>query len=157
MALKGKQIGRLLVVALAVAALFSLASCGGGGETSSSEPLTKTQFLRRANAICASEEDRKTKAMEKASKLGKKYLVGSRAELTQLVSEGILPLYVEMIGELAALEPPAKDAAQVRGIIDEYKARLKEAEADPGRQLTQDALFYANKKAWKYGLKECTL
>lgn len=144
--------------AMLVAVLVTLSSCGGSsGEASASQPLTKAQFIKRADAICRSEESRKTKALTEASKRGKNYLSGSHQELAHLVSEAILPLYSEMIEELAALNPPAADRAKMEQLIAKYEKTLENAEANPGRQVVYDAFIPVNRAAMKYGFKECTL
>jgi hypothetical protein len=151
---EGKAIKAMAVLGLV--ALIVLAGCGGGN-SSSSEPLTKAQFLKQANAICHSEEARKTKALESDSKRGKQFLAGSHHELEELVAKTILPLDAVLIEELAALNPPAKEAAAVGHLIDEYEAKLAEAEATPGKQIVEDSFFPVNKMAWKLGIEECTL
>jgi hypothetical protein len=146
--------GIVLLVALAC-----LSSCGGGGEgeASVSESLTRAQFVKRASAICRSEEARKARALRAASERGKSYLAGSRRELEKLVSEAILPLYAEMIEEMAELSPPPKDAAQVERIISQYEQTLEKAKANPGRQLVDDSFVTVNQLAARYGIEECTL
>jgi hypothetical protein len=133
------------------------AGCGAGDEATSSEPLTRAQFVKRANAICLSEEERKTKAFESASKLGKKFFAGSKKELTQLISTVGLPLYEEIIEELAALKPPSKEQAKWDAIIRHYEETLKEAEAHPAKQLVNDSFSLVDRAATKFGVKNCTL
>jgi hypothetical protein len=143
--------------AVALFLLSGLAGCGGSEEASGSEPLSRAQFIKRASAVCFSEEERKTKAMESASKLGKNFLGGSKKELAELVSTVVLPLYAEMIEEFAALKPPAKEQAMWDAIVRQYEKALKEAEATPAKQITDDSLASVNIAAEKYGIEECTL
>lgn len=143
--------------AVALLLLPGLAGCGGSEEASGSEALSKSQFVKRASAVCFSEEERKTKAMESASKLGKNFLGGSKKELTELVSTVVLPLYAEMIEEFAALKPPAKEQAKWDAIVRQYEEALAEAKANPAKQVTDDSLARVNIAAEKYGVEECTL
>jgi hypothetical protein len=137
--------------------LACLSGCGGDGQTSSSESLTKAQFIKRASAICRSEEARKTRALRSASGRGKNYLNGSRRDLERLISEAILPLYAEMIEEIAELSPPPEDAARVERIVSRYERKLAEAEANPGRQIVDDSFTEVNQLAASYGIEDCTL
>jgi hypothetical protein len=146
------------IAALAVVALLS--GCGdssAGGDSSGSEPLTKAQFIGRASAICRGEESRKTRALSSASKRRKNYLTGSHRELEDLVAKAILPLYAEMIDELAELDPPASDRPKVEHIISRYEKTLEEAEANPGRLVTDDSFVQVNRLAERYGIEDCTL
>jgi len=146
------------ITALAVAVCLS--GCGGGsasGDSSGSEPLTKAQFIKRASAICRGEETRKTRALGSASKRGENYLAGSHQELEELVAKAILPLYAVMIEELAELDPPAGDRPEVERIISQYEKKLVEAEANPGRLITDDSFVEVNQLAERYGIEDCTL
>jgi hypothetical protein len=137
--------------------LACLSGCGGGGQPTDSGSLTRAQFIKRASAICRSEEARKTRALRLASEPGKSYLAGSRRDLEKLVSEAILPLYAEMIEEMAELSPPPKDAAKVERIVSQYERKLDQAEANPRRQIVDDSFVEVNRLAASYGIEGCTL
>ncbi len=145
--------------ALLLALAVPLSSCGGGSGASAtaSEPLTKSEFVKRMSQICESEENRKARKLEAASKLGKNFLGGSPKELTELVTEEILPLYGEMIEEMAALNPPAGEKAEVKRLIGKYEKTLEKAEANPKREVFKDSFFPVNREAEKLGIKNCTL
>lgn len=151
--LRGK---RIIGAVLAGATLAALVGCGSG-EATSSEPLPKAEFVKQASAICKGIEARSTEAYESASKKGKKFLTGSNKELAELVATAALPLYEEIIGELAALEPPAKQQAVWDAIIRRYEKALTEAEADPAKQLEQDTFTPVTGAVEKLGIKGCTL
>jgi hypothetical protein len=55
------------------------------------------------------------------------------------------------------LNPPPADESKVENILKQYKQKLREAEANPGRQLVKDSFYSVNITAAKYGIKECTL
>jgi hypothetical protein len=155
---RGKLIKVFCAGAVVALLLSGLVGCGGDDEATSSEPLTRAQFIKRASAICFSEEERKTKAFESASKLGKNFLSGSKEELIELISTDVLPLYEEMIEELAALEPPAREQAKWDEIIGRFEAAFEEAEAQPAKKfLIDDSFIPVNIAATKFGVKNCTL
>lgn len=80
--------------AVAGAAAFGLAGCGGG--------LSHDEFVQRADAICTA-YDAQVKLLTRPS---------SYDEIVTYV-EKTLPIYVGAINELSALEPPARDRAAV--------------------------------------------
>jgi hypothetical protein len=147
---------RIIGAVLAGAVLPALIGCGGG-EATSSEPLTKAEFVKQATAICQTIEARSTEAFESASKQGENFLAGSKKELTELVATAGLPLYEEIIGELAVLEPPAKEQADWDAIIKRYEKAMAEAEADPAKQLGRDSFTPVGVAIEKLGIKGCYL
>jgi hypothetical protein len=148
-----------LAAALLVLLLAALSGCGGGdkGSATDSEPLTKAQFIKRASAICQREDAAKARRLEKAAAPGKAVLNGSRGELRKLVVEVIIPLYRELISELASLEPPTKNKAQVERIVGTFEALLEEAEANPDPMIQTDPFTKADELAASYGIQNCSL
>jgi hypothetical protein len=149
---------RILGAVLAGAVLPVVIGCGGGDATGSGpEPLTKAEFVKRASAICSSVEARRTAAFESASENGKNFLAGSKKELADLIASAGLPLYEEIIEELAALQPPSKDQAEWQAIISRYEKALAEAEAAPAKQIASDSFLPVRDAVEKLGVKNCTL
>ncbi len=143
---------------MAGAVLPALIGCGGGDATGSDpEPLTKAEFVKRASAICSSVDARRTRAFEAASKNGKNFLAGSKEELADLIATAGLPLYEEIIEELAALQPPPKEQAEWQAIIKRYEKALAQAEADPAKQIASDSFLPVRDAVEKLGVKNCTL
>ena len=144
----------------AVVVLASAATgCGGGSSSATAAaPLTKPQFAKRATAICQKAVEEKLPRLEAAIKSegGRGLFGASNNELEKLASKAVLPLYAETISELESLNPPAKDKAQVAKILHEYKAVLKEAEADPSMALESNPFTKADEAAAKYGFS-CSL
>lgn len=156
-------IGICLLGALLSACLLGCAS--GGDDTApasersapaSSEPLTKSQFIKRASEICQNGQKEKERRLAKEGVEG--YGVGnSRQKLAKLVDELVIPIYGKIVSELASLSPPAGDDAALR-IVRRYKATLKDAETQPATQLMQKDPFVApNAAAARYGIEGCAL
>jgi hypothetical protein len=148
---------RIIAAVLAVALLPVAIGCGSGDDATSSEPLTRAEFVKLASAICLGVEARRTKAFEAASKQGKNFLAGSNKELRELIATTGLPLYEEVIEELAALQPPAKEQATWDKIIRRYEKALTEAEADPAKQLERDSFLPITDATEKLGIRGCAL
>lgn len=155
--------GVCLLGALLTACLLG---CGGGRDDTapasersvpaSSEPLTKPQFIKRANEICQNGQK------EKERRLAEKGVEGlgvgiSRQKLAKIVDEIVIPLYGEIVSELISLSPPAGDDAALK-VVRRYKATLKDAEAQPATQLMEKDPFGApDVAAARYGIEGCTL
>jgi hypothetical protein len=135
----------------AVAIVFVLAGCGG------EERLTKPEFVRQANAICAKYE-RRLDAIPQPREL---------RDVQSYIDRGV-PLAKGELAELEELRPPERDEpaverllAQVEATISELE-RLGEAAAARDREAAQaaaarveEAGARAAKLARDYGLDEC--
>jgi hypothetical protein len=145
-----KLIGAFLLCALALAVL---AGCGGSdSSTTASEPLTKTQFIKRATGLCKKVFDEIEPRMEEAA--GKNFFSASRRKQVRLTVEVVIPFYQEVIAEFADLEPPAGDKAAA-GLIDEAEAKLKQSEAKPTLLMDADPFESFDLAAQRYGIEGC--
>jgi hypothetical protein len=147
-----------VVSLLAAILLLALANgCGGGDESTASQPLTKAEFIAQFEKICKREDPVKEKRMTAASKLGENFIAAPPKELTRLVGDLVMPLYAELIEEMAALRPPVKDQAEIDRLIGKYERMLKKTEANPGEFVVNDTFLNINLEAEKYGIDNCSL
>jgi hypothetical protein len=150
------------LLALAAAALcLALAGCGGGGDgtsTTASPPLTKDEFLKRANAICRAGVKKKEQQLISALKEdGKEVLEATPEEFESLAGNIVFPLYGEVISELEATTPPVPDQPTVEKFVSGYRATLEELEDEPSLVLEDRPYNQPNEEAGKYGLEACVL
>jgi hypothetical protein len=132
-----------------------LSSCGGdSGQSTASEPLTKAQFIHRASVLCQRVGKEIEPRLKAAVPPGESFLSGSRQKLMKLAKEIVIPLYQEVISELAELRPPAGDQAAAK-LIDQLESTLKGAEADPAPLLDNDPFAKVDKAAENYGIEGC--
>jgi hypothetical protein len=129
--------------------------CGGGsGETTSD--LTKAQFVKKANAICADFRNKRTAAAEEFnSKLaGSEKLDSELKELgEQLLKEKIVPFLNDQKDELESLGAPAADEEKVEAMMDNLGKGIDEiGTADFEDALTGNQLDDFEKEAETYGL-----
>jgi hypothetical protein len=110
---------RLLLLAVAVPA-FVAAGCGG------SDRLTKSEFVTRADAICAKYEQRVRAAMRGVP-------AGDSAQLASAI-ERVLPVIRKGNDELRALSPPEN----LQGRYDRWM-QIADGEVDAAKKL-HDAL-----------------
>ena len=138
-----------------VLALFVVMAAFVSGCGSSSKPLTKAEFLRRANASCATGS--------KDSQNLRKQLPANPtpAQIAKLDLEKTLPLFNRELDKIAALKPPTADRDRVEKIIEQARADAK-AFAQALRENPEQALApgvnpfaKSNFAAKLYGLKIC--
>lgn len=142
-----KLASSLVIIALAV---IAMAGCGSNGTNSS---LTKTEFVRKGNAICGrwqqAREERYTKISQKASSLTKK----AQQEKALLY---LLSPYETAIAGLTDLPPPAGEERKVEVLIKAMEEAMTDFKHGPILSGKGSPFLKSNKMAEKYGLKECT-
>jgi hypothetical protein len=143
-------------IAVALLMLGVGVGCGGGSGDTTSD-ITKAQFVKKADAICADFSDKRAAAAEKEfnSKLadaGK--LTSEVKELGEkLLDESILPLLKEQQEELESLGAPAGDEETVEAMMENMGKALGEMEeADFQEVIAGDQLDPFESEAEKYGM-----
>lgn len=138
--------------------LLVWAGCGGGESTAA---LSKPQFLKKANAICA----RKTAAMGKGdAAFWKRHGGGSahpsEALENELQIKVILPVREEELRQIRSLGLPRGDEQRVEEILTAWEEGVEKAEEDP-RSMRAGGPEFAFYKTYSmgidYGLEKCWL
>ncbi|TCJ20838.1 hypothetical protein EPD65_16050, partial [Nocardioides jejuensis] len=118
-----------LAVALVAVSALSLAACGGSDtsakDTASPSPstLTKAEYLKQADALCAG----MNASIDKASQtLGDS---PDAAALEAFTNDTVLPTTKKVISKIEALTPPAELKAQVDAMLTEVNAQIAKVEA----------------------------
>ena len=167
---RGGRIGSVAaLVAAGVVLVGALSGCGGGGGSGPKQPISKADFIRRADAICASG----AKRVGAIPGLNFDPATATRQQLPQIA--GVLG---RITGELqfehdaiARLPRPVEGRAlvtQILGYLQQFIHLLQsEQEAAAGRNLagfealsaqeTQPGspILLANQRAKEFGLKVC--
>jgi hypothetical protein len=149
---------RLIPLVLVVLGLALVgAGCGGGdnksGSTGSSS-ISKTEFVRKGNAICAAGN----KEIEaQARKIFGPHKKPSKSETKQFASRVLLPSVQKQVDQIRALGAPAGDEAKVKAILDAAQQGVDKGKQDPLVLMKQNAGPFkkANALARAYGLKVC--
>ena len=138
-----KHVSTALAATLAAGVI---AGCGGDDP----KPLSKAEYLKRGNAICAKGQ----KAVRaEAEKLGDS---PSNAEIKKFGTDVFVPRTEDQIEELRDLEPPKGDKETVEKIYDTAQDALDKVKDDPGvLTRTDDPFSEANELARNYGLTTC--
>lgn len=149
-----------LVAALAVLAIL-VAGCGSGsdstGSTEGTSSLTKAEFVKKGNAICAKTNEEIEEAFEEFGKEKgfSKKKEPSKAELKEAVETVLIPRISKEIESIRALGPPDEEAEEV---LDGAEEALEKGEEDPTVFLKPESagpFAKVNKLSREYGLTKC--
>lgn len=123
-----------------------IAGCGGSAR------LSKAEFLKKGNAICA-------KGNAEIQAAGRKQFTKppTPAQLVPFVKTTVIPSVQRQIDQVRKLKPPKSDEATVKDILDSAQAALDKAKANPLLLATNGPgpFAEANRKAKAYGLTTC--
>lgn len=142
----------VIVIALAVPAFLGAPAWGG-------EPLSKKEFLKQGNAICADLEEQVGTLAEELFGPYENSDTEPPPEVIDAFAAGLVPAVREAMADIDALQPPTQDEKKVQKIIDAWTDAADTIEADPSilvEQQSADVFRKADRLARKYGLKVCS-
>jgi hypothetical protein len=145
-----------------VALLLTLPGCGSGeSETTadaSADSLTKAQFLKQGNAICAKGYDRINQKYGKFSAGGNEQNA-TEAERNRAAEEIVPPELNRVVVRLRALGAPMGEELRLDKMLTAYEEGIERGEEDPLalRGVDGFALEEAYELLWDYGLTGCGL
>lgn len=153
----------LMAMLVAVAAIAIIAGCGGGSDSSSTEAtassLTKAEFLKQGNAICAKGNKEIEEGFEEFAKEHhfSKKSQPSQVELEEAAEEVLIPRIRREIDGISALGAPNGEEAEVEAVLAAAEKGLEEGEENPGAMVEEGEGPFkeANKLARDYGLVKC--
>jgi hypothetical protein len=154
-------LSKSLVVLLAAVAAIAMIVAGCGGSSDSSEStssLTKAQFLKQGNAVCAKGNKEIQEGFEEFEKeSGSQNKQPTKAQLTEAIETIVLPGVGKQVEGIKALPAPNGEEAEVEAITDAAEEALEKGEEDPVALTTEkaDPFAKANKLANEYGLVKC--
>ena len=133
-----------------------LAGCGGGDDSSSTEALSKSAYLKQGNEICRNAaHEINTKAQ---AEFGTQQQP-SKEEFSSFITDTALPISEQEISDLRDLPPPAGDEDTVNAIYDAADEGLAKVKDDPTLAAqggdAGGAFTESNKLAKDYGLTTC--
>jgi hypothetical protein len=139
-----------------------LAGCGGtsgstGSVTAKTGSLSKAQFIKQADAICAEQlKQADTAVREYLTKNGLKPTTHDISAHESEVVEAFLPAYQQEIDQIRSLGAPRGDVKQVSAILTALQWNVDEGKAKPAKFLSQEGRFATPAALAKdYGLLEC--
>lgn len=146
-----------LLAALAALALI-VAGCGSSGSsTESTSSLTKAEFVKKGNAICAKGSEEINEGFEEFVKENglSKTKAPSKAVQEEAVETVLIPKVSKEIESIRALGPPDEEA---EAVLDAAEEALEKGEEDPIQFLKEEStgpFAKANKLSREYGLTKC--
>jgi hypothetical protein len=150
------------VLLLGVCALALVAAgCGGGSdETSSTASLTKAQFIKKADGICASAEkeiEGEFESFAKEHKLSEKN-PPSNEESEEAATTILIPSIEGQLEDIRALGAPAGEEQKVEELLAAVESAIEKTKEDPVKFIESEGegdFAHANKMAREYGLMVC--
>jgi hypothetical protein len=156
------RLTRALVLALSVVA-FLVVGCGGSDDSTAASPVTKAQFIKRADRICIKADNVQPRELNAYRGKYKKQLkkLGPVEYEETVVRDLTLPSVKTEIKELKSLKAPDGEEKQVNGIIAGYKAAVRKGERNPYAvarwdRPAKDPFTGINKIVVRYGIIGCT-
>ena len=148
------------VLAVAFATALVAAGCGGGSESSeSTASLTKSELLKKGNAICAEGGKEISRGFEEFAKEHhfSKSKPPSEAEVVEAVQTVLIPRIRKQLNEIRALGPPQGAEAEFEAIIASVESALKKGEENPKLLAGEGEGPFekANKLSREFGLTKC--
>ena len=136
-----------------MAIAVTAAGCGSSS-SSTTAPLSKSQFVAKANAIC----EKGNRAINKAVGQAFGKTKASSSQLQQFAMQTVIPNIQQQTTAVEALQPPSADADQVKAITAAAQQALDKARSDPSlfTQPGNTVFAQADKLSKAYGLDQCT-
>ena len=143
---------RLIPLVLAVLAAVALVATGCG---SSKKSISKAEFLRKGNAICA--QGNKEIQAEAQKRFPNQKGRPSNAQLKSFATEVVIPSVEKQVSKLKDLGAPKGDKDKVNAIWAAADEGIAKTKQDPLSVAVENGgpFAKANKLANAYGLKVC--
>jgi hypothetical protein len=152
----GGPVKRTVLVALVLVAMATLVGCGDDEEA-----LSKEEFLRQGNAVCAEGNEELDALFEEQFADLEEGEEPDPAQFAAFIEDDVVPRVQEQIDDIADLEPPEELADDVEQLVTKAQAALDELEQqakdDPEALLQQeeDPFAEVNEDAAEIGLTVC--
>jgi hypothetical protein len=127
------------------------------GKTAPTGSLSKSEFVKQANAIC---EEGKKEGLGKMAAYVKKHKGGSQAPNVELLGEALktvfIPTIQNQVDEVRALGAPSGDESRVEDFLTALEEDVEAAEASSGSGANFAKAFKDSAElAHEYGLDGC--
>jgi hypothetical protein len=153
-----KPVIGLLAALVAIGAV--LAGCGSSSDTTgTTASLSKAEFLKQGNAICAAGNKELSEGFESFAKENNlKHNKPSEAQFEELAETVLIPSVSAQISEVRELGTPEGDEGEIDEFLTNAEEALEELEEEPslaGAEGPEEPFFNVNKEASAIGLTAC--
>lgn len=150
----------IALLATVAATALVVAGCGGSSDsTGTTGSLTKAEFVKQGNAICAEGAKELEEGFEEFAKEHNfsENKQPTKAELTEASEEILIPGVRKQIEGIRDLGLPSEDGEEADEALEAAEKALEEGEEDPAAMATEDSgpFAKANKLAKEFGLTKC--
>ena len=151
-----KRLFALLVGALTLLALVA-AGCGGGGDSSGGEALTKAEFIKQGDEICKQGEAQLEEETEEFAEDNNVDTENpTRAQQEEVIKTVVAPALRKQAEELGELGAPSGEEEAAEEIVTSLEEGSDAMEEDPGKLLEgNNPVEKASTLAKEFGFKEC--
>lgn len=147
-------------IAVGAALLIFAVGCGGGSGGESTTEVTKAEFTKQANVICAEGKEKRSAAYDDYSKeirakigISKRDPKYERAQANKMIAETVIPSLETQRNQLEELDAPASDEAQISKMLNSLSKAAVELENGGIRKLISGGkLLNFQEEAESYGL-----
>jgi len=152
-------VSKPVLALLAAVAAIAMIAAGCGSSDDDSSALTKAEFVKQGNAICAKGNKEIEGEFEGFAK--EHNLSGDKEPSKEVLGEAaediVIPSVNVQVEELRELEAPSGEEDQVDEILTAAEEALETGEEDPVALTNEDEdpFAKANKLAQDYGLARC--
>lgn len=138
-----------LAIALLSCSLLTLAACGDDEDEQESEALTRAEFVKQANAVCAA-------SSKEFKQVIKRDRIKTRADTVAFLGGAGHDILLRTYQRIDALVPPPELEDDVEAMVEAGESALATLAENPQAALRSGDLFAtANAKATELGLKKC--
>jgi hypothetical protein len=137
-------------------ALFA-GGCGGAGGSATTASISRAEFVKKANAICAKDEERLHADFLAFSEERQNSSVPPRVEGEESINQIIAPAMTREMEELQALGLPKGDEGHIEALFAAVEEGVQKARERPESVITANSEMFgkAIKLATAYGLNVC--
>jgi hypothetical protein len=151
-----------LLAALAAISMI-VVGCGSSDDstdsTASSSNLSKAEFIKQGNAICAKGEKEIEEGFEEFAKENNlpENKRPSQAQLAEAIEEVVLPAVKDQVESIRDLGLPKEGGKEADEVLESAEKAIEEGEEDPAVLASEkdDPFAEANKMARDFGLTKC--
>jgi hypothetical protein len=153
--------GPLALIAAVILAALLVVGCGGSDDSSSGEPISKEEFIAKADAICKAGNEQMEKELFKflrQSRTGGSLGKPSVEQNEKFIVAVLIPNLRREIKEIKALGVPDGDEEKIDAMIAALEEGLETAEDETATVAagTSDIVFgIASRLAGEYGATVC--